>query len=118
MFRLLYLTFFNEFRGQQNKKVTYTKSGINTFPLIVLAILAAIGGLIGFQQIVLSTYLSPLFAEVATEEHHFGTQEYILMAIAVIGGLVGIGIAFSKYIKQNQVPAADEEINGFAGVIQ
>jgi NADH-quinone oxidoreductase subunit L len=40
------------------------------------------------------------------------------MAIAVIGGLVGIGIAFSKYIKQNQVPAADEEINGFAGVIQ
>jgi hypothetical protein len=25
------------------------------------------------------------------------------MAIAVIGGLVGIGIAFSKYIKQNQV---------------
>jgi hypothetical protein len=28
-----------------------------------------------------------------------------------IGGLVGIGIAFSKYIKQNQVPAADEEIN-------
>jgi predicted membrane-bound spermidine synthase len=55
----------------------------------------------------LSTYLSPLFAEVATEEHHFGTQD-ILMAIAVIGGLVGIGIAFSKYIKQNQVPAADE----------
>jgi NADH-quinone oxidoreductase subunit L len=42
-----------------------------------------------------------LFAEVATEEHHFGTQEYILMAIAVIG-VVGIGIAFSKYIKQNQ----------------
>jgi NADH-quinone oxidoreductase subunit L len=57
-----------------------------------------------------------LFAEVATEEHHFGTQD-ILMAIAVIGGLVGIGIAFSKYIKQNQVPAADAEINGFAKVL-
>jgi hypothetical protein len=36
--------------------------------------------------------------------------------MAVIGGLVGIGIAFSKYIKQNQVPAADAEINGFAKV--
>jgi hypothetical protein len=34
---------------------------------------------------------------------------------SVIGGLVGIGIAFSKYIKQNQVPA-DAEINGFAKV--
>jgi NADH-quinone oxidoreductase subunit L len=57
--------------------------------LIVLAILAAIGGLISFPtNSWLSTYLSPLFAEVATEEHHFGTQEYILMAIAVIGGLV------------------------------
>jgi NADH-quinone oxidoreductase subunit L len=106
------------FEDSRTRKSLTRKSGINTFPLIVLAILAAIGGLISFQQIVLSTYLSPLFAEVATEEHHFGTQEYILMAIAVIGGLVGIGIAFSKYIKQNQVPAADEEINGFAGVIQ
>jgi NADH-quinone oxidoreductase subunit L len=38
------------------------------------------------------------------------------MAIAVIGGLVGI-VAFSKYIKQNQVPAADAEINGFAKVL-
>jgi NADH-quinone oxidoreductase subunit L len=26
-------------------------------------------------------------------------------------------VAFSKYIKQNQVPAADEEINGFAKVL-
>jgi NADH-quinone oxidoreductase subunit L len=66
----------------------------------------------------LSTYLSPLFAEVATEEHHFGTQEYILMAIAVIGGLVGIGIAFSKYIKQNQVPAAMRRSTVLQSVIQ
>jgi NADH-quinone oxidoreductase subunit L len=35
------------------------------------------------------------------------------MAIAVIGGLVGIGVAFSKYIKQNQVPAADAERSTF-----
>jgi NADH-quinone oxidoreductase subunit L len=33
-----------------------------------------------------------------------------------IGGLVGIGIAFSKYIKQNQVPAADAERSTVSGV--
>jgi NADH-quinone oxidoreductase subunit L len=31
------------------------------------------------------------------------------MLVAVIGGLVGIGIAYAKYIKQNQVP--DEDAN-------
>jgi NADH-quinone oxidoreductase subunit L len=31
----------------------------------------------------------------------------MLMLVAVIGGLVGIGIAYAKYIKQNQVPAED-----------
>jgi NADH-quinone oxidoreductase subunit L len=99
----------------RTRKSLHESPALITFPLIVLAILAAIGGLISFPtNSWLSGYLAPLF-EVATEEHHFGTQEYILMAIAVIGGLVGI-VAFSKYIKQNQVPAADAEINGFAKV--
>ncbi|MBU0941056.1 MAG: NADH-quinone oxidoreductase subunit L [Bacteroidetes bacterium] len=119
MFRLLYLTFFNEFRGTAEQKSHLHESpALITFPLIVLAILAAVGGLISFPtNSWLSGYLAPLFSEVATEEHHFGAQEYMLMAIAVIGGLVGIGIAFSKYIKQNQVPAADAEIDGVAKVL-
>ena len=53
----------------------------------------------------------------STEEHHFGTSEYMLMLVAVIGGLVGIGIAYSKYIKQNLVPETDEKITGFAKVL-
>jgi hypothetical protein len=75
------------------------------------------GGLISFPtNSWLSGYLSPLFAELL-QRNIILEQEYILMAICcVIGGLVGIGIAFSKYIKQNQVPAADAEINGFAKV--
>jgi hypothetical protein len=35
------------------------------------------------------------------------------MLVAVIGGLVGIGIAYAKYIKQNQVPDEDAAITGF-----
>jgi NADH-quinone oxidoreductase subunit L len=50
----------------------------------------------------LNHYLTLILPKLATAEHHLGTTEYILMAIAVVGGLVGIGIAYAKYIKQKQ----------------
>ncbi|WP_369765828.1 NADH-quinone oxidoreductase subunit L [Flavobacterium sp. WC2429] len=119
MFRLLYLTFFNDFRGTAEQKSHLHESpSLITFPLIVLAILATIGGLISLPtNSWLNEYLAPLFTKVATEEHHFGTTEYTLMLIAVIGGLVGIGIAYAKYIKQNSVPEEDSQITGFAKVL-
>jgi NADH-quinone oxidoreductase subunit L len=40
------------------------------------------------------------------------------MLVAVIGGLVGIGIAYAKYIKQNQVPDEDAAITGFTKCIR
>src|SRR5690606_39094620 len=47
MFRLLYLTFFGKFRGSEEQKHHLHESpSLMTFPLIVLAILAAVGGLI------------------------------------------------------------------------
>jgi NADH-quinone oxidoreductase subunit L len=119
MFRLLYLTFFKEFRGTEEQKSHLHESPtLITFPLIVLAILATLGGLISLPtNSWLNEYLAPLFTKVATDEHHFGTTEYTLMLIAVIGGLVGIGIAYAKYIKQNQVPAEDAAITGIAKVL-
>jgi NADH-quinone oxidoreductase subunit L len=119
MFRLLYLTFFKEFRGTaEQKNHLHESPTLITFPLIVLAILATLGGLISLPtNSWLNEYLAPLFTKVATEEHHFGTSEYMLMLVAVIGGLVGIGIAYSKYIKQNLVPEEDEKITGFAKVL-
>ncbi|KDN56640.1 NADH-quinone oxidoreductase subunit L [Flavobacterium seoulense] len=119
MFRLLYLTFFKEFRGTEHQKSHLHESpGLITFPLIVLAILATIGGLISLPtNSWLNHYLAPLFSKEAHEAHHFGTTEYTLMAIAVLGGIIGITIAFVKYIKQNQVPAEDAEITGFSKVL-
>jgi len=119
MFRLLYLTFFKEFRGTEHQKSHLHESpGLITFPLIVLAILATIGGLISLPtNSWLNGYLAPLFSKEAHEAHHFGTTEYALMAVAVLGGIIGITIAFVKYIKQNQVPAEDAEITGFSKVL-
>jgi NADH-quinone oxidoreductase subunit L len=39
------------------------------------------------------------------------------MLVAVIGGLVGIGIAYAKYISKNQVPDEDAAITGFTKVL-
>ncbi len=119
MFRLLYLTFFKDFRGTEKQKQHLHESpALITFPLIVLAILAAVGGIISLPgNSWLNNYLTPLFPELANNTHHFGTTEYILMAVAVVGGLVGIGIAYVKYIKQSQVPPPDAEITGITNVV-
>ena len=39
------------------------------------------------------------------------------MAIATIGALIGIAIAYFKYIKQSRVPVADENMLGFEKIL-
>ena len=118
MFRLMYLTFFKEFRGTEEQKHHLHESpGLITFPLIVLGTLAAFGGLINLPGSTwLHHYLAPIFSK-ASEEHALGTTEYMLMGIALVGAFIGIGIAYSKYIKQNNVPEEDDKITGFAKVL-
>ncbi len=119
MFRLMFLTFFKEFRGTEEQKHHLHESpALITIPLIVLAILATIGGLISLPgNSWLNHYLAPLFAQASHEEHTLGSTEYMLMAIAVVGGLVGIGIAYAKYISKNEVPDEDSEITGVTKVL-
>ena len=119
MFRLLYLTFFKEFRGTEEQKHHLHESpSLITFPLIVLAVLATIGGAISLPgNSWLNAYLAPLFPEVAHESHAFGITEYALMGIAVLGGIIGIGIAYAKFIKQAQIPKEDKDLTGFSKVV-
>ena len=119
MFRLMFLTFFNEFRGTEEQKHHLHESpALITFPLIVLAILATVGGVISLPgNSWLNHYLIPIVPKLETAQHHLGTTEYILMAIAVVGGLIGIGLAYAKYNKQNTVPGGDASITGFAKVL-
>ena len=119
MFRLMYLTFWGEFRGtDEQKRHLHESPALITFPLIVLAILAAVGGLISLPgNSWLNHYLAPLFAGKAHEAHHLGATEYMLMAVATVGALIGIGLAYSKYVRQHQLPESDENISGFAKVL-
>ncbi len=118
MFRLLYLTFFKEFRGTDEQRHHLHESpGLITFPLIVLALLSTVGGFISFPgHSWLNEYLKPIFIG-AREEHHLDSTTFMLMGVAVVGALIGIGIAYSNYIKKSQVPAEDNEITGFSKVL-
>jgi len=118
MFRLMYLTFFTTFRGtEEQEKHLHESPALITFPLIVLAILAAIGGAINLPGSTwLNHYLAPLFhAEHA--EHALGTLEYGLMGVALAGGIFGILWARRQFITQKSLPKADDQMEGFAKVV-
>ena len=114
MFRLMYLTFFKEFRGTDEQKHHLHESpSLITIPLVILAVLAFIGGAINLPgSMWLNHFLEPILA-TKHEAHHLGTQEYMLMGIALTGAIIGIIWAYSKYIKQGFVPKEDAEIIGF-----
>ena len=67
MFRLLFLTFFGEFRGTEEQKHHLHESPVSmTLPLIILAVLAAVGGFMGAPMFMggrhyLADYLAPIF---------------------------------------------------------
>lgn len=115
MFRLVFLTFFNKFRGTKEQEDRLHESPAPmTMPLIILAVLAAIGGLISIPG---SSWLNKFLAPVITNNalshpHELGTTEYILMALAVVGALIGIGYAYTKYMKNKHVPVNDNNVPG------
>ena len=118
MFRLMYLTFFRTFRGSEEQKHHLHESPkLITIPLVILAVLAAIGGAINLPgSFWLYHYLEPILA-TKHHAHVLGTHEFMLMGVALAGAVVGILWAYSKYLKQGFVPKEDEAIVGFNKVI-
>lgn len=118
MFRLMYLTFFKEFRGTEEQKHHLHESpSLITIPLVILAVLAAIGGAINLPgSMWLNHFLEPVLV-AKHEAHHLGTQEYMLMGIALVGALIAIVWAYSKYIKQSFVPKEDSQITGLSKTV-
>ncbi len=118
MFRLMYLTFFTSFRGTaEQEKHLHESPALITFPLIVLAILAAIGGAINLPGSTwLNHYLAPLF-QAEEAEHALGSLEYGLMGVALVGGIIGILWARHQFITQKSLPKADDQMQGFANVV-
>ncbi|GGF17473.1 NADH-quinone oxidoreductase subunit L [Hymenobacter cavernae] len=119
MFRLLFLTFFGQFRGTEEQKHHLHESPASmTLPLIILAVLAAVGGFMGAPMILgkhyLADYLAPLFtysqrinpAAFAAEVDH--NTELMLIGASVAAGVLGIVLAYVQYVSRGVLPAEDE----------
>ena len=116
MFRMMFLTFFGKFRGTQEQEHHVHESPASmTFPLVILAILSAVGGFIGVPRVLggnhwLEEFLAPVFHAsnskiVAIEMQH--NTEYILMAASVLGAVFSIIYAYMRYVKGSHVPVND-----------
>ena len=105
MFRLYATTFLGQFRGTEAQASHLHESPISmTLPLIILAVLSAVGGAMGVPEILgghhwLSHHLSSIIgAEHALHLSH--TTEWILMGTSVALALIALLIAIGKYSKQ------------------
>lgn len=121
MFRMMYLTFSGNFRGTSDQEHHLHESPASmTIPLIVLAVLSALGGLIGIPAVLggghwLESFLAPVFAVSASKSATLAldhTTEYILMGVSVGGALIAMIYAYTRYVKQSHIPADDRVERG------
>lgn len=123
MFRLLYLTFYRNFRGTHEQEHHLHESPKSmTIPLIVLATLSVLGGVLGFPEFWglpnwMHHHLDPIIQHKSpsTMNHE---QEWILMIIAVAAAAATIYFAYMVYIKNKVLPEAkDENLKGIRKLI-
>ncbi len=128
MFRLIFMTFFNECRASEEvKKHIHEAPKTMTVPLMILAVLSIFGGYIGvpaslggsnlvehFLDPVVGLGKDKLFQSAGGPElvhrvsetvvHHSSDLEYSLMLLTVIIVFGGILFAYTMYMKKRSLP--------------
>jgi NADH-quinone oxidoreductase subunit L len=114
MFRLHFLTFNGRQRFDEKKTHPHESPKVMTIPLIVLAVLSAVGGFIGIPEIfsgehgnVFHAWLSPVFKSANLKLEFFGShthfEEYLLMALSIACALGGIFAARKIYLQNPDI---------------
>ncbi len=108
MFRLVYLTFHGEYKGtKEEAEGLHESPATMTIPLMILAVLSAIGGFLGIPHIFhipnwLEHYLEPIVVKVHEIHYlHSVQMEWILMGVSVAIAVLGWFVAKSLYSKQS-----------------
>jgi NADH-quinone oxidoreductase subunit L len=124
MFRLLFLTFFGEFRGTKEQEHHLHESPLTmTAPLMILAVLSAIAGFFNLPHIFgghasLAEFMAPLFAHSHVETAEVSeSTEIMLMVISVVAALASAIVAYVIYVSKKAIPAADGTESGLQKVI-
>lgn len=120
MFRALFLTFCKEFRGTKEAyDHVHESPKTMTLPLIILAVLSVVGGVIAlpFGYNWLNEYLLPIMPEIASHAHAEPSAMWTVMAISTVIAFAGLFIAWAVYMKKSDVPADDKEKSGLIKVL-
>ncbi len=120
MFRLYFMVFWGDFRGSHHQQEHLHESPPSiTIPLIILAVLATLGGFLGMPEIFseynwISQYLSPVFSQnVRLLEHaDAATIEWLLVIFSILILLAVCWMAYQRYavrkvnstINEDQLP--------------
>ncbi len=123
MFRLLFLTFFGEFRGTHDQAHHLHESPISmTLPLMILAVLSAIAGFFNFPHIFgghnqLTTFLSPIIKKSFDNTFLDESTEITLMAVSIFTALIALSLAYYLYMVKKSRPVVEGQETGLQKVI-
>jgi NADH-quinone oxidoreductase subunit L len=114
MFRLLFVTFWGEYRGKGHP---HESPALMTVPLMVLALFSVIAGFIGIPEVLgghhwLSSFLGRVITPAGEHAELSHSTEYSLMAFAVVVALSGIGLAYVGF-KKYQASAQNTGLASF-----
>lgn len=124
MFRLYLLTFEGKERFGHDKH-PHESPAVMTIPLIILALLSVIGGLIGIPEVFsgehgnqFHNWLSPLFADADRKLAHFNMhshfEEILLMVLSVAFAVSAI--MFARYVYLKKISIANNTSQKFKGL--
>ena len=111
MFRLFYLTFYGTSRVDHDVvEHLHEAPPAMRMPLILLALLALLGGFLGFppEHGSLHRLLTPVFAtaeHLRGGPHHFGVGDVVLMLISLAVAIAGWRLAHRVYVQEPQLEA-------------
>ncbi len=107
-FRLIFLTFHGKFRGTHEQEHHLHESPrVMTIPLILLCVGAVASGWVGIPHLLgggahFTEFMNPVLGH--PEAHGTHAEEWIVMAISIIAGLSGIGLAGLFYLINTNIP--------------
>ena len=113
MFRMLFLTFWGYFRGgRELYKHLHESPSVMTIPLMILAVLSVIGGLLGLPELIgAKNWIGRYLDNVILIKTYLGlshSTEWMLMGIAVAGAVASIYFAYQLFVINEVLPVEDE----------
>lgn len=114
MFRMVFLTFWGYFRGGSDLyQHLHESPSVMKVPLVVLAVLSAIGGLLGLPEwLGTKNWIGYYLDDVVIMKSYLGLShetEWMLMGIALAGAGASIYFAYQLFVVNAILPVEDEK---------